>query len=607
LTDPTFCLCFCFCIFFVFSFGVHQGNMIFVPGTDVHWGDPVNTSSKLGQDVAKDGEILITTPVYKAIERQAALKQCEFAPRKFTKSRVEFTCFSVTLPSGTGSHERPQHPAMHPNNTKQNKSFKQFSIGVQCEMPGGSGSMASTRNVGHARPRGNVFGLPSGARQIQRYPDQLDKPRDNRGSIGKVLIHNMMNNAQQPFNANPAKNMGYGGSNNSAMLRVPNQLTETTKQRRKLEYERTTKGGLSQLGQKGDAMVLYPGTHGGHAVVVSPQKRRNDLGANVTAGIGPQILRLGEQQLELKTTKRVMAQSNYNPVLGMYPARPPYAGNTVNPRASISFMDEAKRRTAPETLTGARPMRVLRDPNARVGDGESVADNLTNYGHLGLAKVKDRGTLAREQSSGRGVVDTFKQMEVWSEDNYMPNPPITRFDGSGRGVSPRKRETYNRILQMEYDPEAESSLKIKEQNARDDDVRKRMSTGYNRQASYNIVSIRDRDTGQELITPENLNRGVKHVSGTMAGSGGVGSLLGASVQRRATIDPTNHPKFHFQENEMEHFRGGVHNSEEAYRDEGRQIQGANQLGKLVRYEQDGNLIRSHQREDQMGRTGEESF
>ena len=130
--------------------------MIFVPGTDVHWGDPVNTSSKLGQDVAKDGEILITTPVYKAIERQAVLKQCEFAPRKFTKSRVEFTCFSVTLPSGTGSHERPQHPAMHPNNTKQNKSFKQFSIGVQCEMPGGSGSMASTRNVGHARPRGNV-------------------------------------------------------------------------------------------------------------------------------------------------------------------------------------------------------------------------------------------------------------------------------------------------------------------------------------------------------------------------------------------------------------------------------------------------------------------
>ena len=47
----------------MFSFGVHQGNMIFVPGTDVHWGDPVNTSSKLGQDIAKNGEILITTPV----------------------------------------------------------------------------------------------------------------------------------------------------------------------------------------------------------------------------------------------------------------------------------------------------------------------------------------------------------------------------------------------------------------------------------------------------------------------------------------------------------------------------------------------------------------
>ena len=89
----------------------------------------------------------------------------------------------------------------------------------------------------------------------------------------------------QPFSNNPSRP--------GVMGRVTRQLTETTQERRKIEYERTTKRGLSQLGEKGDAMVLYPGTHGGHPVVVSPQKRRADFGGDVTSGIGAQILRLG--------------------------------------------------------------------------------------------------------------------------------------------------------------------------------------------------------------------------------------------------------------------------------------------------------------------------
>ncbi len=32
----------------VTGFGIHMGEMLFIKGTDVHWGDPVNTSSKLG-------------------------------------------------------------------------------------------------------------------------------------------------------------------------------------------------------------------------------------------------------------------------------------------------------------------------------------------------------------------------------------------------------------------------------------------------------------------------------------------------------------------------------------------------------------------------------
>jgi class 3 adenylate cyclase len=42
------------------GFGMHLGEILYYAGTDVHWGDPVNTSSKLGQDTAKHGQILIT-------------------------------------------------------------------------------------------------------------------------------------------------------------------------------------------------------------------------------------------------------------------------------------------------------------------------------------------------------------------------------------------------------------------------------------------------------------------------------------------------------------------------------------------------------------------
>ena len=64
-------------------------------------------------------------------------------------------------------------------------------------------------------------------------------------------------------------------------------------------------------------------------------------------------------------------------------------------------------------------------------------------------------------------------------------------------------------------------------------VKRRLATGYLRQANYNIVSIRDRDTGEELLEPEKINRGVKHVSATAGASGAVGSLLGASLPRMA--------------------------------------------------------------------------
>ena len=32
------------------GWGVDVGDLLVIPGTDVHWGDAVNTASKLGQD-----------------------------------------------------------------------------------------------------------------------------------------------------------------------------------------------------------------------------------------------------------------------------------------------------------------------------------------------------------------------------------------------------------------------------------------------------------------------------------------------------------------------------------------------------------------------------
>jgi len=36
------------------------GNLLYIPGTDIHWGDPVNTSSKLAEDTASNGEFFVT-------------------------------------------------------------------------------------------------------------------------------------------------------------------------------------------------------------------------------------------------------------------------------------------------------------------------------------------------------------------------------------------------------------------------------------------------------------------------------------------------------------------------------------------------------------------
>ena len=56
------------------GFGIHLGKMLFLSGTDVHWGDPVNTASKLGQDLASEGEILLSRPAYDVVSRDPQVR-----------------------------------------------------------------------------------------------------------------------------------------------------------------------------------------------------------------------------------------------------------------------------------------------------------------------------------------------------------------------------------------------------------------------------------------------------------------------------------------------------------------------------------------------------
>lgn len=77
------------------GYGIHVGEILLVPGTDIHWGDPVNTASKLGQDIAEDGQIIISEVAQAAISGDVWLTPYDFVPRECTLSGVLFNAFEV--------------------------------------------------------------------------------------------------------------------------------------------------------------------------------------------------------------------------------------------------------------------------------------------------------------------------------------------------------------------------------------------------------------------------------------------------------------------------------------------------------------------------------
>ena len=88
------------------GWGIHNGTMIFVEGTDIHWGDPVNTASKLGQDLATGGDLLVTKTVHDLAEARQEIQDANiaFEFRMLKRSGVDLPCFCVTT-AGAGGAE----------------------------------------------------------------------------------------------------------------------------------------------------------------------------------------------------------------------------------------------------------------------------------------------------------------------------------------------------------------------------------------------------------------------------------------------------------------------------------------------------------------------
>lgn len=85
---------------FVTGIAAHAGQLLIVPDTNVHWGDPVNTASKLAEDVASRGEVFITESIYQQIQNHPAAHTVTFQRRLFVASRIELPCFQVLIESG---------------------------------------------------------------------------------------------------------------------------------------------------------------------------------------------------------------------------------------------------------------------------------------------------------------------------------------------------------------------------------------------------------------------------------------------------------------------------------------------------------------------------
>jgi len=74
------------------SIGIDYGKVLMIGGPD-YFGDTVNLACKLGEDLARSGEILITRRAFERIPREAGING---KPQRFSISGIKLSAFSVT-------------------------------------------------------------------------------------------------------------------------------------------------------------------------------------------------------------------------------------------------------------------------------------------------------------------------------------------------------------------------------------------------------------------------------------------------------------------------------------------------------------------------------
>lgn len=83
--------------------GLHCGDVLIVPGTDIHWGDAVNTASKFAEDVGRPGQVLLSNAVHAILQllpvarQQEAAGRIRYEEKKVMVSKVELEIFELFI------------------------------------------------------------------------------------------------------------------------------------------------------------------------------------------------------------------------------------------------------------------------------------------------------------------------------------------------------------------------------------------------------------------------------------------------------------------------------------------------------------------------------
>jgi len=98
--------------------GIHSGDIVWIPNTNVHWGDPVNTASKLGEDLARNKDIYISETSYSKIKDMVdEIKLFNFESKLMKTEKDQFPSYLVNW----ANHHHLHHHHHHQQQQHQNQ------------------------------------------------------------------------------------------------------------------------------------------------------------------------------------------------------------------------------------------------------------------------------------------------------------------------------------------------------------------------------------------------------------------------------------------------------------------------------------------------------